>query len=78
MRWSLKKRRMWYKLSGMPVWLHTHCVNKKTELPLFKDKFWVEGWKCKDCNMTITEQDEFNRKILGEYTINVLDPKAYM
>ena len=78
MKWSLSKRRMWYKLTGIPIWLHTHCVNKETQKPIYKKKSWIEGWKCKDCNMTITQQDELSRKILGEYTINTLDPKAFM
>ncbi len=77
MKWTLHKRRMWYKLTGIPVWLHTHCINKETELPIFKDKFWVEGWKCKNCHMSITEQDHKNGKILGEYTISTLDPDAF-
>ncbi len=69
MKWTLSKRRMWYKLSGIPVWLHTHCTTK--------GKHWITGWKCTKCHMSITEQDNKNGKILGEYTISTLDPDAF-
>ena len=77
MSWTLKKRRMWYKLTGQPVWEHKSCVNKQTDLPIFLEPTWIVGWRCPKCNIATDQEDFFQRKTLGKYLLCELDPDNF-
>ena len=68
---------MWYKLTGIPIWEHSSCINRKSELPLFLEPTWIEGWRCSICNMSVDQEDFNQRRSMGEYTLTVLDPNNF-
>jgi len=75
--WTLNKRKMWYKLTGQPVWKHTSCINKKSELPLFLEPSWVVGWECPVCKIKTDQEDFFQRKPIKDYILAELDPENF-
>ena len=77
MRWTLKKRKMWYRITGKPVWYHKRCVDysqHEGSESLFKKGKWVIGWRCPHCSMTVDSEDYFQGKKEGEMTMEKLDP----
>ena len=77
--YSLEQRQMWYRLTGQPIWLHAHCINRNGNKditpnnPLWREPFWVEGFHCKDCNMGIEDEDFYAGRKVGEMTLYQLD-----
>ncbi len=85
MKWTLKARKLWYKLTGDPVWLHTKCVNKKAFPHNINSKpddhfhkpFWVIGYHCPHCEVNIEDEDYYCNRPAGQYTLHKLDPVNY-
>ena len=87
MKWTLKARKLWYKLTGDPVWLHTKCVKKENQKILatafnkddnhFHKPFWVVGYHCPHCDINVEDEDYFCNRSAGEYTLHKLDPENY-
>ncbi len=79
--YSLEQRKMWYRLTGQPIWLHAHCINRNgnknitAQNPLWKQPFWVVGFHCDQCDMGIEDEDFYAGRTVGEMTLYKLDPK---
>jgi hypothetical protein len=87
MKWTLKSRKLWYKLTGKPVWLHSKCVKKESQKIIatsfnkdndyFHKPFWVTGYHCPKCDVDIEAEDYYCNRPAGEWTMQKLDPKNY-
>ena len=81
MRWSLKARKLWYKLTGQPVWFHTKCVNKLASNlsdKNFHKPFWVIGYRCPNCDIDIEAEDYYCNRQMGAWTLQKLNPAYKM
>jgi hypothetical protein len=83
MKWTLRARRLWYKLTGEPVWLHTKCVNKLATTTSditnnFHKRFWVIGYHCPHCNIDVEAEDYYCNRPAGEWTLSKLNPAYKM
>jgi len=88
MRWSIKKRRLWYKLTGKPVWYHRRCIDYEhksylTEIhglgirskPKFLKAHWVMDWTCPTCHMHMDSEDFIMKRTKKNQAIRKIDPK---
>lgn len=89
MKWPLKMRKMWFKLTGKPVWYHRRCVDltHKTYESVgnglgikgkakFLKAHWVKDFKCPVCDMHVETEDFLMKRNYPNTTMARID-KAY-
>ena len=89
MQWTIKARKLWFRLTGKPVWYHRRCVdyNHKTYYdlenglgvrvkPKFFKPFWVMDWRCPDCGLHIETEDFLLKRNYPNTTLAKID-KVY-
>ena len=82
MRWTLKKKQLWYKMTGKPVWYHRRCIDydhpayyKKNNVKArFLKPYWILDWHCPRCGLHIESEDFILKRKAEDWTLPKIDP----